>query len=87
VKLPAEVIDPYGELYDYGSAMHYSRMAFSSDDQHPTIYPIVRLFKPTQFLVSLLQLQNPLNAEIGQRIELSEVDVKKLMRMYNCPGI
>lgn len=35
------MIDPYGEEYDYGSVMHYSRTAFSYDGIHQTVVPFV----------------------------------------------
>ncbi len=41
-KLDSGVASPFGEGYDYGSAMHYSTTAFSADKKHQTIVPIVR---------------------------------------------
>ncbi|XP_076034717.1 meprin A subunit beta-like [Oratosquilla oratoria] len=60
------VVSGFGQKYDYGSVMHYSRKSFSLNG-NPTIVP-----------------KDP-DAVIGQRSHISEIDIKKLMVMYNCP--
>ncbi|XP_042874384.1 zinc metalloproteinase nas-14-like [Penaeus japonicus] len=65
VTYPEDVATGFGESYDYGSVMHYSRTSFSANGED-TIVPV-----------------NP-NAEIGQRVSLSVIDVAKLMKMYKC---
>ncbi|XP_037781914.1 zinc metalloproteinase nas-4-like [Penaeus monodon] len=64
-KYSSNVIGGFGEQYDYGSVMHYSAYAFSSNGQ--------------KTIVTL----DP-DATIGQRVGLSEIDLRKLMNMYNC---
>lgn len=66
-KYDADYISPFGQPYDYGSAMHYDAYAFSINGE-PSIVPT-----------------DP-NAEIGQRLKLSDIDIAKLLAMYNCPG-
>ncbi|KAK7086372.1 hypothetical protein SK128_012174 [Halocaridina rubra] len=65
-KYDSSVIGGFGESYDYGSVMHYSAYAFSSNGQKTIV------------------TTDP-NAEIGQRVGLSQADLNKLMNMYNCP--
>ncbi|CAL8069317.1 unnamed protein product [Orchesella dallaii] len=65
-KYAANVISPFGVSYDYGSVMHYSRLAFSKNRRDPTIETI----------------NVGSNAEIGQRRGMSTGDVAKINQMY-----
>ena len=67
-------VDHYGERYDYGSIMHYSFNAFSSNG-HPTL----RIINMNEYV----RQGQPL---VGQRQRLSRSDIIQLNRMYNCPG-
>ncbi|KAL1465854.1 hypothetical protein WDU94_005388 [Cyamophila willieti] len=58
--------------YDFGSIMHYSRFAFSRDAKTPTITP-------------KKSLKNILPDKIGQRINISKMDIAKLNTLYQCP--
>ena len=81
-KYSAFVIDPFGESYDYGSVMHYSRTAFSVNGEE-TITPNVSM-DYFGFWISMwlfCSIQDP-DAEIGQRIYLSQSDINKLNNMY-----
>ena len=87
LRYPASVIDPFGEEYDYGSVMHYSSTGFSVNGEE-TITPlashITRLFPfISRETISISISQDP-EAEIGQRIGLSDTDLAKLLNMYNC---
>ncbi|KAK0145297.1 Meprin A subunit beta [Merluccius polli] len=57
-----------GVPYDYGSMMHYSKTAFSSNRSLPTIVTNIPAFSDV----------------IGQRMEFSDSDLLKLSRLYNC---
>ena len=65
-----------GTIYDYGSVMHYSRDAFSSNGLD-TI-EIINIFEYNR------QGRPTLGA--SSKTELSSVDATQLNRMYNCPG-
>ncbi|XP_078285019.1 astacin-like metalloendopeptidase [Rhinoraja longicauda] len=54
--------------YDYGSILHYSRLAFSRNGR-PTLTPVGWPDRGTV---------------IGQRRRLSELDLLKVNRLYNC---
>jgi hypothetical protein len=66
VKLKKGEDETFGISYDYGSVMHYSENAFSSNGQ-PTIKALRK---------------DALSAEMGQRDKLSAKDIQKVKAMY-----
>ncbi|CAI5683051.1 meprin A subunit alpha [Oreochromis niloticus] len=54
--------------YDYESIMHYRPFSFNKNNSIPTITTAIPYF----------------NEVIGQRLDLSEVDITRLNRMYDC---
>ncbi|XP_050321646.1 seminal metalloprotease 1-like [Bactrocera neohumeralis] len=66
-KYDKDMIEDFGEAYDYGSILHYSPLAFSANGEK-TIEP----------------LQEVAEGIMGQRVTLSEGDISKLNKMYNC---
>ncbi|KAM8952686.1 meprin A subunit alpha [Pelodytes ibericus] len=54
--------------YDYESVMHYGPYSFNKNESVPTITAKIPAF----------------NDIIGQRLDLSEIDLERLNRMYNC---
>ncbi len=73
--------------------MHYSRHAFAIDDEEDTITPYVSIHIIHPHIVPYIQyciwqcdiFQNPPDAEIGQRVFISDIDIAKLKLMYECP--
>ncbi|CAL4146801.1 unnamed protein product [Meganyctiphanes norvegica] len=63
-KYDSDYIGGFGEDYDYGSVMHYSKHAFSDDGE--------------------VTIETKHGESIGQRVDLSDVDLRKLMNMYKC---
>merc|ERR1712002_448649 len=63
-KYSEDYIGGFGEDYDYGSVMHYSKHAFSSNGE--------------------VTIETKHGESIGQRVDLSDVDLRKLMNMYKC---
>jgi hypothetical protein len=59
--------------YDLNSILHYEENAFALDPSIPTI--ISRGNNPHEAL------------KMGQREELSQMDVQKINRYYNCPSV
>lgn len=59
----------YGQPYDFGSVMHYDKYAFAIKPEIWTIRPRLPKYRKMQ---------------IGQRIGLSETDIRKINFMYNC---
>lgn len=73
VAFPADEINTFGVPYDVFSVMHYSTEAFSTDG------------KPT---ITLKDQSNPETISyVGQRQGMTEKDVLKVKRMYQCPWI
>uniref|UniRef100_A0A915L804 Metalloendopeptidase n=1 Tax=Romanomermis culicivorax TaxID=13658 RepID=A0A915L804_ROMCU len=64
-KYTANVMDTLDTPYDYGSVMHYHKLAFSRNGS-PTIVPLKK------------------DAEIGQRLKLSDIDAEKVNILYKC---
>ncbi|CAJ0944944.1 unnamed protein product, partial [Mesorhabditis belari] len=62
-------VDSLGEPYDFASIMHYARDTFSRGLFHDTILP-----KPS----------SGFRQEIGQRVELSEGDIRQANQLYGC---
>lgn len=61
-------IQKLGEKYDLGSIMHYNHHAFSVNRGQPTIIP-----------------KDPKDGtRMGQRKEFSEVDIRKINKLYKC---
>nr|XP_012304229.1 meprin A subunit alpha isoform X1 [Aotus nancymaae] len=54
--------------YDYESVMHYAPFSFNKNASVPTITAKIPEF----------------NSIIGQRLDLSDIDLERLNRMYNC---
>ncbi|RXG61547.1 Zinc metalloproteinase nas-4 [Armadillidium vulgare] len=63
-----DVTNDFSTDYDYGSLMHYSPYAFSTNGEK-----------------TIETKDKSYSEDIGQRVELSENDVQKLLKMYNCP--
>ncbi|CAB3400845.1 unnamed protein product [Caenorhabditis bovis] len=68
-KSKPEEVDSLGEPYDFSSIMHYARDTFSRGAFHDTILP-----KPS----------SGFRSEIGQRIQLSEGDIRQTKKLYKC---
>ncbi|KJH43151.1 astacin [Dictyocaulus viviparus] len=68
-KSKPEEVDSLGEPYDFNSIMHYARDTFSRGPFHDTILP-----KPESGFLS----------EIGQRVHLSEGDIRQAKKLYKC---
>lgn len=68
VKLNNDQDNNFGVEYDYGSVMHYSTVAFSVNGE-PTIES---------------KSGSNTSDKMGQRIKLSDGDILKINRMYNC---
>ncbi|XP_044007317.1 zinc metalloproteinase nas-13-like isoform X1 [Aphidius gifuensis] len=79
-KVEKDESDAFGVSYDYGSIMHYSKNAFSSNGA-PTI-------EPTEdnglldFIGKIFQIKSITN--LGQREGFSNRDIQKIQRMYKC---
>uniref|UniRef100_A0ACB8GF68 Uncharacterized protein n=1 Tax=Sphaerodactylus townsendi TaxID=933632 RepID=A0ACB8GF68_9SAUR len=56
--------------YDYESIMHYGRISFSKNKSLPTITANVHKF----------------DGIMGQRLDFSSSDIKRINQMYNCSG-
>lgn len=61
----AEKISQFGVTYDYGSVMHYSSLAFSSNGER-----------------TIVALDESGGEEMGQRLGMSEKDIKRINNMY-----
>lgn len=87
-KYDSGAVKDFGIGYDYDSVMHYSSKAFSKNGQK-TIEPLVScrsistvLFQMFGILKRYLVKNQDTNAKLGQRIGLSDRDVRKLNLMY-----
>ena len=70
-KLSESEVDSLGEPYDFHSIMHYARNTFSRGTYIDTILPKVP--------------EGQKRPEIGQRIKLSEGDIRQANLLYSCP--
>ncbi|VDO63124.1 unnamed protein product [Heligmosomoides polygyrus] len=70
-KSKPEEVDSLGEPYDFNSIMHYARDTFSRGTFHDTILP-----KPN----------SGFRSEIGQRVQLSDGDIRQAKKLYRCPA-
>jgi len=68
-KLSSNRMTTLGTAYDYSSIMHYSAYIFAVDGSKPTITPKANLAKGQQ---------------MGQRLRLSDLDVKRIQLLYGC---
>ncbi|CCD70820.2 Zinc metalloproteinase nas-39 [Caenorhabditis elegans] len=68
-KSKPEEVDSLGEPYDFSSIMHYARDTFSRGAFYDTILP-----KPN----------SGFRLEIGQRVQLSEGDIRQTKKLYKC---
>ncbi|PAV89968.1 hypothetical protein WR25_10546 [Diploscapter pachys] len=68
-KSKPDEVDSLGESYDFASIMHYARDTFSRGNFHDTILP-----KPN----------SGFRSEIGQRVQLSEGDIRQTKKLYKC---
>ncbi|XP_077592860.1 bone morphogenetic protein 1-like isoform X1 [Stigmatopora nigra] len=66
---PGEV-DSLGEVYDFGSIMHYARNTFSRSVFLDTIFPRYDV--------------NGVRPSIGQRVKLSKGDIEQTLKLYKC---
>ncbi|PVD37829.1 hypothetical protein C0Q70_00431 [Pomacea canaliculata] len=71
-KLTATDVNSLGEVYDYGSIMHYARNTFARNNYLDTILP---RRKPGMVV----------RPEIGQRVKLSPGDIRQANKLYRCP--
>jgi Astacin (Peptidase family M12A) len=65
--MPKEEMDTFNLPYDYGSVLHYSPYAFSSNGR-PTIEP--------------KDGKDETRNKFGQRLNLSQLDIEKIKKMY-----
>uniref|UniRef100_A0A8R1HVH2 Metalloendopeptidase n=1 Tax=Caenorhabditis japonica TaxID=281687 RepID=A0A8R1HVH2_CAEJA len=68
-KSKPEEVDSLGEPYDFSSIMHYARDTFSRGAFYDTILP-----KPS----------TGFRFEIGQRVQLSDGDIRQAKKLYKC---
>lgn len=69
-KLTSAQMTTLGTPYDYSSIMHYSAYIFALDPSKPTVTPKPNLAHGQQ---------------LGQRLRLSTLDVKRIQTLYHCP--
>jgi len=62
------IITDLNTPYDYESVMHYQPFSFNKNSSIPTITAKIPEFDDV----------------IGQRLDLSAIDLERLNRMYNC---
>ncbi|KAB7501147.1 Meprin A subunit alpha [Armadillidium nasatum] len=65
-----DIVGTFGEEYDYMSLMHYAPYDFAIDVEKPTI-----ITKDPKY-----------QDLIGKTQKLSDTDLRKLLKMYNCPN-
>lgn len=71
-KICTDAVDIYD--YDYGSIMHYGPSGFTIDGASYSLLPKVEWWIPFKFWIEL--------GKMGQRDELSEIDIKTVNAMY-----
>ena len=69
--LSADEVDTLKLRYDLGSVMHYSQRTFAKDPHKPT------------FTLSQVNENFP-ESNIGQRTNLSPIDIAKIKTLYQC---
>ena len=67
-------VNSLNESYDFNSIMHYARNTFSRSTHLDTILPLDK------------HLRTHSEKDIGQRVELSEGDIKQANKLYKCPS-
>ncbi|XP_069741942.1 tolloid-like protein 2 [Narcine bancroftii] len=72
LKMEPEEVNSLGEMYDFGSIMHYARNTFSRG----------------VFLDTILPQRDDLGMRptIGQRVKLSQGDIRQARKLYRCPA-
>ncbi|XP_034566354.1 bone morphogenetic protein 1-like isoform X2 [Notolabrus celidotus] len=70
LKMEPDEVDSLGEVYDFGSIMHYARNTFSRGIFLDTILPRYDV--------------NGVRPPIGQRMRLSEGDIAQARKLYKC---
>lgn len=73
-----QTINYQGEIYDYGSVMHYSKRAFSKGS--------METISVNDNAGASQAYMNQGSPTLGQRVALSESDLKQVNRLYNCPS-
>ncbi|XP_013067334.2 tolloid-like protein 1 isoform X2 [Biomphalaria glabrata] len=71
-KLTSDDVNSLGETYDFDSIMHYANNTFAINIRSETLLPIA---KP-----------GTMRPQIGQRVRLSDLDIRQTNKLYACPS-